>query len=112
MYLLKQHTVTVPDEIHENYLGKNIYRKDPRFLDRSYGQTMQTENSLLRRNRSESEGLHSCRSVCTSLKNRNNRPITVGLGPAVLAAGTAWKLLDFSGTFFLTLMRFCQEMKR
>ena len=30
-------------------------------------------------------------------KNHNTRPIIVGQGPAVLAAGTAWKLLDFLG---------------
>ena len=27
IYLLKQNRVTVPDEIHEGYAGKNIYRK-------------------------------------------------------------------------------------
>ena len=29
----------------------------------------------------------------------NTRPIIEGQGPAVLAAGTAWKLLDFWGAF-------------
>ena len=32
IYLLKQKRVNVPDEIHESYPGKNIYRKDPKFL--------------------------------------------------------------------------------
>ena len=41
------------------------------------------------------KGLHSCHSVCTEFWNRNNRPIIVGQGPAVLAAGTGLKLFDF-----------------
>ena len=36
-YLLKQNRIIVHDE---------IYRKDPKFLDRSNGQTMQTEISI------------------------------------------------------------------
>ena len=38
-----QNRVIVPDEI-----WKNIYRKDPKFSDRSSAQTVQTEISLLR----------------------------------------------------------------
>ena len=30
------------NEIHESYPGNNIYRKDPKFLNRSSGQTAQT----------------------------------------------------------------------
>ena len=45
-YLLKQNRIIVHDEIHESYTGKSIYRKDPKFLDRSNGQTMQTEISI------------------------------------------------------------------
>ena len=50
---LKQKRVIVPHEIHEGYPGKNIYRKDPKFLDRLSGQTVQTEVSLLLRNPSD-----------------------------------------------------------
>ena len=53
IYLLKPNRVIVPGEIHENYPGKNIYRKDPKFSDRLSGQTVQTEISLLLRNRSD-----------------------------------------------------------
>ena len=42
---------------------------------------------------------HCCRT------SRNNRRIVAGQGPAVLVAGTGWKLFDFGG-FFLTLMGF------
>ena len=35
-----------------------------------------------------------------SLQNRNNRPIIVGQGPAVLVAGTGLKLFDFLGICF------------
>ena len=34
----------------------------------------------------------------------------VGQGPVVLAAGMAWKLLDWGGGAFLTLKGFCQEI--
>ena len=44
---MKYMRVIVPDEIHENYPGKNIYRINPKFSDRSYGQTVQTDISLL-----------------------------------------------------------------
>ena len=43
IYFLKQNRAIVPDKIHENYPGKNIYRKDPKFSDRSSGHTVQTE---------------------------------------------------------------------
>ena len=36
--------------------------------------------------------LHCC-------KNRTNRPLIVGQGPAVLVAGTGWKQFDFSLLF-------------
>ena len=45
-YLLKQNRIIVHDEIHESYPGKSIYPKDPKFMDRSNGQTMQTEISI------------------------------------------------------------------
>ena len=51
--LLKQNSVIAPDEIHESYPGKYIYHKDPKFLDRSSGQTAQTEISLLLKNQSD-----------------------------------------------------------
>ena len=66
IYLLKQNRVTVPDEIHESYPGKNIYRKEPKFLNRSSGQTVQIEISLLLRNPSD-KGLHSYHFICTLL---------------------------------------------
>ena len=91
---------------------RTIYRKDPKFSDRSSAQTVQTEISLLR-NRSD-KGLHSCHSVCTLLQNRNKRPIIVRQGTSVLAAGAGWKLIFFfggGGAFVLTLMGICQEMK-
>ena len=50
IYLLKQKRVIVPDVMSKSSTGKNIYRKDPKFLDRSSGQTLQTEISLLQRN--------------------------------------------------------------
>ena len=53
IYLLKQNRVIAPDEIHESYPDKNIYRKDPKFSDRSSGKTVQTEISLLYRNQSD-----------------------------------------------------------
>ena len=59
-------SVIVPAEIHESYPGKNIYREDSKFSDRSSGQTVLTEISLLLRNRSD-YGLYSCHSVCTLL---------------------------------------------
>ena len=68
IYLLNQKRVIVPDEIHESYSSKNIDRKDPKVLDRSTGQTVQTEISLLLLNPSD-QGLHSflfvahCRSI-------------------------------------------------
>ena len=41
LYLfVETNRVIVPDEIHESYPGKNIYRKDPKFSDRSSGQTV------------------------------------------------------------------------
>ena len=36
--LLKQNRVIIPDEIYESYPGKKIYRKYPKFSDRSPGQ--------------------------------------------------------------------------
>ena len=45
-YLLKQNRIIVHDEIHESYPGKSIYRKAPKCLDRSNGQTMQIEISI------------------------------------------------------------------
>ena len=45
-YLLKQNRFIVPVEIHKSYAGENIYRQDPKFLDRSSGQTVQTEINL------------------------------------------------------------------
>ena len=71
-------------------LGKIVYRKDPKFLDRTSGQTVQTEINLIRSNPSD-KGLLSCHSACTLLLNRNNIIILVQ-GPAVLAAGGGWKL--------------------
>ena len=55
IYLLKENRFIVPDEIHEDYLGKNNYRKNTKFLDRSsvHGQTVKTEITLLLRNRSD-----------------------------------------------------------
>ena len=53
IYLLKQNRVTVPDEIHESYPGKNIYRKESKFLDRSSGQTVPIQISLLLGNPSD-----------------------------------------------------------
>ena len=41
IYISSIDRVIVPDEIHESYPGKNIYRKDPKFSDRSTGQTVQ-----------------------------------------------------------------------
>ena len=41
IYLLKQNGVIVPVEIHENYPGKNIYRKDPKF----FGQIIWTNSA-------------------------------------------------------------------
>ena len=70
-----------------------------KFSNRSSGQTVQNEISPLLRNRSD-KGLHSCHSVCTLLQNRNNRPKIVGQEPAVLAAGTGWKLFDLGGLYF------------
>ena len=70
---------------------------------------MQTAISLILRNRSN-EGLYSCHSVCTLLWNHNNRPVIEGQGPAVLAAGTGWKLFDFWGEYRFTYTRFCQEI--
>ena len=68
IYLLKQNRIIVPDEIHENYsdMCKNIYRKGPKFWDRSSGQIVQTEIRLLLRNRSD-KSLDSCYSVCKLL---------------------------------------------
>ena len=42
IYLLKQNRVIIPDEISENNPGKNIYRDDYKFKDRSSGQTVQS----------------------------------------------------------------------
>ena len=53
IYLMKQNRVIVSYEIHENYQGKNIYRKDPKFLDRPSGQIVQTDIGLLLSNRSD-----------------------------------------------------------
>ena len=53
IYLLKQKRFIVPDGIQESYPGKNIYRKDPKFLHRSSGQTVQTEISLTHRHPSD-----------------------------------------------------------
>ena len=53
MYLLKQKRVIAPDEIPERYPGKDIYHKDPKFLDRSFGQKVKTEISLLLMNLSD-----------------------------------------------------------
>ena len=53
LYLFVETKVIVPDELHENYPGKNIYRKDSKFSDRSSEQRVQTEISLLPRNRSD-----------------------------------------------------------
>ena len=73
---------------------------------------MQTETSLLLRNPSD-YGLNRGHSVCTMLKNSYNRPINVRQGPAVLAAGTGWKVFDFLWHFLKTLTGiFCEEMKR
>ena len=102
-YLLKPNRVIVPDEIHQSYHSKNIERKDPKFSDRSAGQTVQTQNSLLLRNRCD-KGIHSCHSVCTLLWNRNKRPIIIGQRPTVVAAGTELKLFDFflgGGAYFI-----------
>ena len=52
-YLLIQNKVIVPDEKHKSYPGKNIFRKDPMFADRSSGQTVQTEIILLIENVSD-----------------------------------------------------------
>ena len=51
-YVLKQNGIIVPGEIHKSYPGRNIYRKDLKFLDRSSEQIVQIEISLLLRNRS------------------------------------------------------------
>ena len=53
IYLLKQNRFIVPDEIHKNFPGKNIYRKDSKFSDRSSEHTVQTEISLLLGNLSD-----------------------------------------------------------
>ena len=60
---------------------------------------MQTEISLFLGNPPD-KSLDSGYSVCTLFKNRNNRPIKVGQGKAVLAAGTEWKVFDFWGHSF------------
>ena len=52
IYMLKQNKVIVLDEIFKNYPGKNIYCKGPKFWTDCSGQTVQTEISLLLRNRS------------------------------------------------------------
>ena len=65
-YLLKQNRIIVHDEIHESYPGKSIYHKDPKFLDRSNGQTMQTDVSIgLIRDNSCHSAAHCCRTALT-----------------------------------------------
>ena len=39
------------------------------------------------------------------VKNHSNRPIIVGQGRPVLAAGMGWKLFEFWGHFFLSFNR-------
>ena len=50
-YLLKPNKVIVTDEKHDSYPGQNIYSKDSKFSNKLSGQTVQTEISLLLRNR-------------------------------------------------------------
>ena len=52
-YLLIQNKVIVPGEKQKSYPGKNIFRKDPMFADRSSRQTVQTEIILLIENVSD-----------------------------------------------------------
>ena len=99
IYLLKQNRIIVPDKLHDYYPGKIIYRRDPKFLDRSSGQTVPIQIISLCLMNPSDLGLHSCHSVFTLLQNRNNRPIIVGQGLAVLAAGTGWKMFDILGHF-------------
>ena len=59
-----------------------MYRKDPKFSDRSSWQTVKTNISLLLRNLIR---VYTAALPSTLLQNHNNRLIIVGQGPAVLA---------------------------